>query len=104
MNVQNAPRDAANAPICIDLGAWGVPYVHYTNVLARRIVPLRDDVRFPDFFGGPAPHIFCATKEPNNQTQVATQPSAGVTGELEVNCFMHPESVTPERTSAISNY
>ena len=65
---------------------------------------LRDDVRFPDFFGGPAPHIFCATKEPNNQTQVATQPSAGVTGELEVHCFMHPESVTPERTSAISNY
>ena len=41
MNVQNAPRDAANAPICIDLGAWGVPYVHYTNVLARRIVPAR---------------------------------------------------------------
>ena len=75
-----------------------------TRMYSRVVSFLRDDVRFPDFFGGPAPHIFCATKEPNNQTQVATQPSAGVTGELEVRCFMHPESVTPERTSAISNY
>lgn len=77
---------------------------HRYRSASSRVV--RDDVRFPDFLSlaGPRRLCFCAAKEPNNQTQVATQPSAGVTGELEVHCFMHPESVTPERTSAISNY